>query len=833
MNYELNYNSSNFDCLKEKISCSTKIGYLEDNYIIVLIIISALSVVSNFFFIISNLLMKKKNNRNTSLRKIFLIFPVTDLLTSIYWLISFLRFWNSGCIRSEPNYCTLNSLFYICITTFQFSLINFLIIHFRKINTNPIQAILKPNGNIILYLLISFILGLLISVLSLIFNIIGRSPMNTCYIKTKNVDNIVGYIIILIPYFGIILAIIQLINDLFCASMFDSSKGIRKLHKKNSCYVFIFCLLHIPLIVVMVFSLIIKENYFDNKDKSNYIYYKIFTIFTICLTCLIPLIVSILRQMQGLARIECINDCIKKKKRANIIKKKGLNSFRNIAPGSKDDPSLASDPFEWLENHVMEYFMRDILLGVAISLIKSKQINSQSNSRTYSIKSNESGELTQRDFQNISKYVINFDNYKDYNLDDMIIDNSNYLDITVIDYAPKCFSYLRQLENIDIDKMIKSFLPKNNQQGIKKSPGKSGSFFISTDDNKYMIKTLKSDELQLLKHTFLKKYVEHIRENPNSLLCRLYGMYNIILGKGDEILIIVMRNVIGDFKDNTIVKFDLKGSTYRRKENFNMNVMKDLDFNEFEKSIMLSKTSKNRIREITKKDSEFLRDSGLMDYSLFLVKLTLSKEEAEDTFGNRINEKLDDDFNEIIIGNDNDNDNDSGSINEINIFHRKTYGGEGSIHDVTHYKQYLFPSLTQGSAYIIAIIDYFQIFNFFKYVESTIKTNFNSKRKKKTISCVDPVTYSNRFINYINSLTDVKKYLSIEIKEAPKEEEKQLIELQEDDSDSDKEDNFEKRIKKEAFSLKDRPSNDLLLPLEVKKERLLSYAQSKDKNDLI
>ncbi len=61
-----------------------------------------------------------------------------------------------------------------------------------------------------------------------------------------------------------------------------------------------------------------------------------------------------------------------------------------------------------------------------------------------------------------------------------------------------------------------------------------------------MIKTLKSDELELLRHTFLQKKVEHIKEYHNSLLCRFYGMYNIILGQGDEILIIVMQNVIGD-----------------------------------------------------------------------------------------------------------------------------------------------------------------------------------------------------------------------------------------------------------------------------------------------
>ena len=192
-------------------------------------------------------------------------------------------------------------------------------------------------------------------------------------------------------------------------------------------------------------------------------------------------------------------------------------------------------------------------------------------------------------------------------------------------------------------------------------------------------------------------------------------MYNIILGQGDEILIIVMRNVIGDFKDNTIVKFDLKGSTYKRTSNFDMsnnnNVMKDLDFNEFEKQLMLSLSSIKNLRDITTKDSKFLCKSELMDYSLFLVKLTLSKEEAEDAFGDNITERQDDDVIQIIS--DNMNKRKNRKLKKI------TYHGEGNLHDVTHYKQYLFPSLTQGTAYIISIIDYFQIFNFFKCVESS------------------------------------------------------------------------------------------------------------------
>jgi len=809
----MEFNDTLFDCSQEG-TCDQQIGYTQ-TWVgrTVFIIISILGALSNFTFIIYSLVKKiKGKNRKASMKRIFLIFPLTDLLTSFYWLASSINYYSLEEITKHNDLCSINSVFYIDVLSFQSTLINFLIFHFKKINRNPIEGILKPNKKIYLYILISFFFGALTSGLSEYLSIVGISSMNTCFINTKYCGG-AGYIF-LIPVFLILFAIIQLIHDLFFVKMFESDKGIRSIHNKNSLYVLFFCIMHIPLIIVVLFSLILKENNFNKNDEHPF--YKNFIRVTTLLTCSIPLIVSIIRQVQGLTRYECINDYIKAKKRKKLLNIKTINSGRRATIITKNEISLGSDPLEWVENHIMEYYMRDILLGVAVSLKKSKK---------YEVYSSENIDLTPDDCKDKEKYEINFENYKEYELNDKTVENSEYLNVKIIDYAPKCFSYLRRFEKIDIDKMIESFLPKNNTQGLKKSQGKSGSFFISTDDNKYMIKTLKSDELELLKHTFLNNYINHIRKNPNSLLCRLYGMYNIILGQGDEVLIIVMRNVIGDFKDNTIVKFDLKGSTYKRTANFdfnnNNNVMKDLDFNEFEKNIMLSLSSIKKLREMTSKDSKFLCKSGLMDYSLFLVKLTLSKEEAEDTFGDNITEKQNNDFIQIMKDNE----------KSKKYMKRKTYTGQGNIHDVEHYKQYLFPSLTQGTAYIISIIDYFQIFNFFKLVESGLKTGFFQKKKKKVISCVDPETYSNRFINYIISLTDVKQFLSNQIVEVIEIENNK--EVDSSDDDSDEENNLFKRKHKDPLSFVNiQKKNELLLPIEIKPE-IQSYAEQSSKMDLM
>ena len=273
--------------------------------------------------------------------------------------------------------------------------------------------------------------------------------------------------------------------------------------------------------------------------------------------------------------------------------------------------------------------------------------------------------------------------------------------------------------------------------------------------------------------TFLKGYTKHVKDNSSSLLCRIYGMYKIRVQKR-KILVIVMRNVIGEFKDNIVAKYDLKGSSANRISAFDMDksqvsTMKDLNFNQFEYGIMISRDNIKRFRKLTRYDSYFLSRMELMDYSLFIVKLNLSTEEANDLFGDKIREKQESAFSELMVensikpscslmtGGDSLNIN-LEAINVEELKPKKSLMEKGKIfHNVKYYKHYLFPSLVPGTAYICAIIDYFQIFNFYKYVESGLKTKFGKKKDK--VSCVDPKTYSKRFIKYFEKLTEIKHML--------------------------------------------------------------------------
>ena len=62
---------------------------------------------------------------------------------------------------------------------------------------------------------------------------------------------------------------------------------------------------------------------------------------------------------------------------------------------------------------------------------------------------------------------------------------------------------------------------------LQQSMGKSGSFFFFSYDNRFVLKTLKTDEIDVLDNLVDDFYKHVSKVNPNSLLSRIYGFYEI------------------------------------------------------------------------------------------------------------------------------------------------------------------------------------------------------------------------------------------------------------------------------------------------------------------
>ena len=94
------------------------------------------------------------------------------------------------------------------------------------------------------------------------------------------------------------------------------------------------------------------------------------------------------------------------------------------------------------------------------------------------------------------------------------------------------------------------------------NPGASGSLFFLTNDDEFILKTVMHKEAEFLQK-LLPGYYMNLNQNPHTLLPKFFGMF-VYQCNQKNIRLTVMNNLLpSDVKMH--LKFDLKGSTYKRK----------------------------------------------------------------------------------------------------------------------------------------------------------------------------------------------------------------------------------------------------------------------------
>lgn len=182
-----------------------------------------------------------------------------------------------------------------------------------------------------------------------------------------------------------------------------------------------------------------------------------------------------------------------------------------------------------------------ILLNKKNDYIKESEVNGKTQNDDYDFNTNY--DITQIE-EDINNHVYNDQDEdqlnKNINLMESFIttDQSSKFskktlscyDATIEEYCPDVFQELRSNECINIEDLIASLNPEENKESmlkIKESSGKSGSFFFFSNDKKFIIKTVKEEELKTMLGEFMKNYYIHISNNPDSFLARIYGLYTI------------------------------------------------------------------------------------------------------------------------------------------------------------------------------------------------------------------------------------------------------------------------------------------------------------------
>ncbi|XP_076847425.1 phosphatidylinositol-4-phosphate 5-kinase, type I, gamma b isoform X2 [Brachyhypopomus gauderio] len=197
-------------------------------------------------------------------------------------------------------------------------------------------------------------------------------------------------------------------------------------------------------------------------------------------------------------------------------------------------------------------------------------------------------------------------------------------------YAPVAFRYFRELFGIRPDDYLYSLC---NEPLIELSnPGASGSIFYVTRDDEFIIKTVQHKEAEFLQK-LLPGYYMNLNQNPRTLLPKFFGLYCVQSG-GKNIRMVVMNNVLPRvFRMH--LKFDLKGSTYKRRASKKERekakpTYKDLDFmQDVPDGLLLDTDTYNALVKTLQRDCLVLESFKIMDYSLLLGVHNVEQAERE------------------------------------------------------------------------------------------------------------------------------------------------------------------------------------------------------------
>ncbi|XP_053594595.1 phosphatidylinositol 4-phosphate 5-kinase type-1 alpha isoform X3 [Microplitis demolitor] len=199
-------------------------------------------------------------------------------------------------------------------------------------------------------------------------------------------------------------------------------------------------------------------------------------------------------------------------------------------------------------------------------------------------------------------------------------------------YAPIAFRYFRDLFGIQPDDFLMSMCSSPLRE--LSNPGASGSIFYLTEDDEFIIKTVQHKEGEFLQ-TLLPGYYMNLNQNPRTLLPKFFGLY-CYRCNSKNVRLVAMNNLLPSAV-KLHQKYDLKGSTYKRKASRSERskkspTYKDLDFMEHHpEGIFLEADTYGALVKTIQRDCRVLESFKIMDYSLLVGIHNLDQATREKT----------------------------------------------------------------------------------------------------------------------------------------------------------------------------------------------------------
>ncbi len=222
---------------------------------------------------------------------------------------------------------------------------------------------------------------------------------------------------------------------------------------------------------------------------------------------------------------------------------------------------------------------------------------------------------------------------------------------TVRIYHAKAFDQLRR--QCDIASLFIRSLSKCKPCAF--SGGKSNASFFRTEDGCFVVKELKNNWTYHEKQDVLKfapKYLEYMAQTHlhPSVLVKIFGFYsidetNLSTGKTGRFDFIVTEYLFGDLHIEK--RFDLKGVEHRQSADDVCETLLDKDWISGQRAsiIPLHAHSKQAIMAAIQRDTAFLAECQIMDYSLLVGVEACTRNTT-----NSSDEPLNADNRQVIVG---------------------------------------------------------------------------------------------------------------------------------------------------------------------------------------
>ncbi|RXK35296.1 1-phosphatidylinositol-4-phosphate 5-kinase [Tremella mesenterica] len=334
------------------------------------------------------------------------------------------------------------------------------------------------------------------------------------------------------------------------------------------------------------------------------------------------------------------------------------------------------------------------------------------------------------------------------------------------DYAPWVFRELRDEHfHLDPADYLLSLTAKYILSELG-SPGKSGSFFYFSRDYRFIIKTISHSEHKFLR-SILFDYHAHVKANPHTLLSRFYGLHRVKLPRGRKIHFVIMNNLFPPHRD-VHETYDLKGSAFGREypeEKAAKNpraVLKDKNWVNRGRSLELGPEKRALLSEQLKRDMDFLKSMKVMDYSLLVGIHNMERGNKDNLRENQLT-VFHPDVTARRKASNAKGPSDASNVRKAvrssdpkmldvasqlppmptDRSHFLFYQDEGGLRATDEQNQ------DMDVIYYLGVIDICTPYNTVKKLEHFWKSMTEDRH---TISCVEPVTYGQRFLNFLLSV---------------------------------------------------------------------------------